>query len=259
MAPGIMNTRARFALVSIVILALVGAIVAGAVALANYGGGPAKATVAGTLLNRPVPSVTLVDQHGRKLTLDAFRGRVVVLAPFLTLCHESCPLTTGAFEQMQREVKQAGLAQQVMFVEVSVDPWRDNPQRLHAFAQLAGIHYTLLTGTLQNLTRLWHFFGVSFFRQPEGKPPDTDWLTGKPLTFDVIHTDALFLIDKQGHERIVDGGMADVDALPATLKRLLSAEGRHDLAHPTPGWTITDATHDIDYLLSTNLLDPSQQ
>ena len=48
-------------------------------------------------------------------------------------------------------------------------------------------------------------------RVPQGKPPDVDWLTHKPETFDVQHTDALFFIDPAGQERIVDEGMPEVD------------------------------------------------
>jgi protein SCO1 len=245
----------RTALMVFAGVAVAAALVAAAVAIQSHQG-TAKGAVAGTLLDRTVPGVPLVDQNGRQVTFASFRGKVVVLAPFLTLCHESCPLTTGAFEQMQREVDQAGLARRVVFVEASVDPWRDTTRRLRAFARLAGIKFTLLTGSQQSLTRLWRYFGVSFFRVPEGKPADTDWLTGKPLTFDVIHTDALFLLDKQGDERIVDGGMVTIDALPARLTRLLSKDGRHDLAHPSPGWTMPDAIRDIAYLLGTTLLDP---
>jgi len=33
---------------------------------------------------------------------------------------------------------------------------------------------------------------------------DTGWLTGKPLTFDVDHSDGLFPIDARGREPIVE-------------------------------------------------------
>jgi protein SCO1/2 len=133
---------------------------------------------------------------------------------------------------------------------VSVDPWRDSPARLRAFARRSDTHFTLLTGTSAELARFWRFFGVAYWRTKEGKPPDTDWLTGKPLTFDVSHTDGLFLLDPRGHERILDVGMADAGAhLPHTLETLLDAQGRADLKHPQPGWTVEQALNDVKRLL----------
>jgi hypothetical protein len=44
------------------------------------------------------------------------------------------------------------------------------------------------------------------------KAPDVDWLTHKPETFDVDHTDAVFFIDPAGQERITNEGMPEVAA-----------------------------------------------
>ena len=37
------------------------------------------------------------NQQGKAVSLAALRGKVVVLAPFLSLCQDECPLVTGAF------------------------------------------------------------------------------------------------------------------------------------------------------------------
>jgi protein SCO1/2 len=118
-------------------------------------------------------------------------------------------LTTSAFEIMQRSVEHAGLGGKVAFAEVSVDPWRDTPARVRAFARLTRAGFHLFTGTRAQFTRFWRFFGVAYWRTPEGTPPDTDWLTHRALTFDVSHTSGLFLLDPEGRERIVDVGMPD--------------------------------------------------
>jgi protein SCO1/2 len=104
----------------------------------------------------------------------------------------------------------------------------------------------------------WRFFGLAYWRTGEGTPPDTDWLTGKPLAFDVSHTDGLFLLDSRGHERIVDVGMPDPGTrLPRSLERLLNAQGRADLARPQPGRTLEQALDDIERLLGHRLLHSS--
>ena len=72
-----------------------------------------------------------------KVTLGP-KGRYVVLAPFLTLCQEECPLTTGVYQELQASVDKAGLGHKVAFVEVNVDPERDTPARLRAYEQRFG-------------------------------------------------------------------------------------------------------------------------
>jgi protein SCO1/2 len=212
-------------------------------------GGTARPPLFGDAVDRVVPPLQLENERGSPTSLASYRGRVIVLAPFLTLCGEVCPLTTGAFEAMQRDVDRAGLGGQVVFAEVSVDPARDTPARLRAFARLAGIRFPLLTGTPVQIARFWRFFGVAYWRTKEGTPPDTDWLTGKPLTFDVSHTDGLFVVDANGRERVLDVGMPAVDKLPPALSRLLDAHGRSDLAHPQAGWTLPQALDDLGRVL----------
>jgi cytochrome oxidase Cu insertion factor (SCO1/SenC/PrrC family) len=210
--------------------------------------------VTGELVARQVPLLPLRNEHGRRTSLAALRGKVVVLTPFLTLCHEVCPLTTGAFEAMQRAVDQAGLGDRVVFAEVSVDPWRDTPARLRAFARLTGVHFELFTGSRRELLRFWHFFGVAYYRTPEGRPPDRDWMTGRPLRFDVSHTDGLFLVDPRGVERIVDVGMPSVRGrLSRTMRRLLNSQGLQNLAHPGPGWSVRQGLDDVGFLLRRRL------
>lgn len=238
-------------------LALTGAAAVAAVAIGTafvLAGRSAPPPLAGEAVDRAVPALPLENESGDRTSLAAFRGKVVVLAPFLTLCHEVCPLTTGAFQVMQRDVDRAGLAGKVVFVEASVDPWRDSPSRLRAFAHMTGTRFALLTGTASQLAGFWRVFGVGYWRSKEGTPPDTDWLTGKPLRFDVTHTDGLFLIDAQGRERIVDVGMPDTGPqLPPALGKLLNAQGRHDVTHPQAGWTVQQALDDLGRLLGRRI------
>jgi cytochrome oxidase Cu insertion factor (SCO1/SenC/PrrC family) len=151
------------------VLLLVGAIAAGVAAAIGARHGQTAPKITGTELNRPTPNVPLLDKDGKQVTLADFRGKVVVLSPVLTLCHEVCPLTTGAFLSMEQAVRKAGLGDRVLFAEISVDPWRDSAARLRAFVRYTGINFTLLTGTQQNLRRFWRFFGVGYFKTPQSK------------------------------------------------------------------------------------------
>ena len=187
---------------------------------------------------RPVPALTLTDQQGKPFSLSAWRGKWVVLAPSMTLCHEVCPMTTATLMELTNDVRLAGLSTQVVVAEATVDPWRDNPARLQAYEKLTGANFQMLTGTQSEIKRLWKFFGVYYARVPQGKPADVDWLTHKPEKFDVGHTDAVFFIDPAGQERIIDEGMARIEGtLSPALHNLLSDQGRQNLTHPQLPWT----------------------
>jgi cytochrome oxidase Cu insertion factor (SCO1/SenC/PrrC family) len=213
------------------------------------GGSSVRPLAAGTRLTPPrqVPPLPLVTAAGRPTSLAAFHGRVVVLSPFLSLCSEVCPLTTGAFMQAAADLRRSGLAGRVVFVEVSVDPWRDSPARLRAFQRL--IHargVVMLTGDMSQLKRFWHFFGVWFARTAEGKPPDVDWWTHRPLRFDVSHTDELAIIGPSGRWQVADLGMPAVrGSLTPALRRLLNRRGLDNLARPQAPWTVAQLLTDL--------------
>ena len=203
---------------------------------------------------RPVPSVPLIDEQGKPFSFSQWRGKWVILAPSMTLCHEVCPLTTGALMELVNDVRLAGLSKRVVIAEATVDPWRDIPYRLRAYKKLTGADFAMLTGTQSEIKQLWKFFGVYYLRVPQGKPPDVDWLTHKPETFDVQHTDAIFFIDPSGQERIVDEGMASVDGqLSPALKNLLSEQGIQNLEHPQFPWTPSEALDDLYFLMNRNI------
>jgi len=185
-----------------------------------HGVRPAAALSRG--IDKPLADVPLIDERGGRTSLAAFRGRYVVLAPSLTLCHEVCPLTTGALTRLQAELGARGLGEKVVVAEATVDPWRDSPARVRAFKRLTGTDIRFLTGTQASIRRLWTQLGVAYARVKD----------------DVTHTDGVFVIDPRGHLRIALTGMPDVGGrLPARLAGLLNAEGRANLRHPAAPWT----------------------
>lgn len=222
----------------VAVVVLAGVVVGLAVALAHG----EKRPLTGVAFDWRVPDVPLRDEQGRSASLADFRGRVVVLAPSLTFCHEVCPITSGALEQVRYDVGRAGLSERVAVVEVSVDPWRDTPSRLRAYRELTGVRFHLLTGARRALTRFWRTFGVAFFPTGSGK------------SFDVSHSDGVFFLDAAGRLRIALVGMPDVHGrLAPRLKRLLERQGLVDLRHPQGGWTVAQALDDLGRLIGHDI------
>ena len=200
------------------------------------------------LLPQSVEQIPLIDDRGQPTDLGAFRGKTVVLADFLTLCQEVCPMTSADMVAVGAAATRAGLGSSVEVIEVTVDPERDTPARLAAYRALfpALANWSLLTGTPADLAALWRALGVAYGRtaEPTGQPAPRDWWTGQALTFDVSHSNIVFFLDPTGHERyLID---ADPDArkatVPATLSTFLNSDGKQNLADPATGsWTPAQA------------------
>lgn len=237
-------------------LALVGVLLAAGWGLRPRGGaaGPeaptSPALAVGAPVDRATPSLGLVDDHGTPTALSSLRGKWVVLAPSMTLCSEVCPITTGTLMTVERRLRHDGLSGRVVVAEATVDPWRDSPARLRAYRRLTGADFRLFTGSQSQIRRLWGFFGVFYQRVAEGRPPDTDWVTHKPETMDVEHTDGLFVLDPAGVERVVVVGTPDAGhQLSAPLRGLLNAQGRQVLAHPRLPWNAAEVVNDLYSLM----------
>jgi cytochrome oxidase Cu insertion factor (SCO1/SenC/PrrC family) len=194
--------------------------------------------VPASLLNLP-----LTDQHGHRTTLASYRGRTVLLVPFLSLCQDVCPLITGNLLQIQQSLAADHAASKVQIIELSVDPGRDTPRRLAAYARLTHASWELVTETPAELRALAKFFGFSYQKVPEEEHASPDWLTGKPLTYDVDHSDNYFVIDPQAFERVVQNAApAFHGSLNPKLRTFLNQLGRQHLAQPPqPDWTPADA------------------
>jgi len=220
--------------------------------------GPPSAS-AGTTEVRAIPASIshepLVDQHGKTVTLASFRGKTVMVVPFLTLCTDVCPLDTGNLLQVEQALRAAHVADKVQIIELSVDPGRDTPQRLAAYAHLTLANWELVTETPAALRAIAGFFGFVYQKVPEDNPPSIDWMTGKPLTYDINHSDGYVLISAQGVQRYSTGAAPDFHGkLAAKLNAFLDQEGRYHLAHPpSTAWTPAIALTSLSWLLGQSV------
>jgi len=139
-----------------------------------------------------VPAVRLTDQDGRKVELrnDVIGDRVVVMGFVYTTCTTVCPVTSALFEQLQTKLGPR-LGSEVRLVSMTVDPVRDTPARLKAYAARhhAGAEWRWLTGDTPTVTRALDAFGAynaDFTQHPamilvlDGRSGDSVRLFGFP-------------------------------------------------------------------------------
>jgi protein SCO1/2 len=158
-----------------------------------------------------VPSYQLVDQDGRTRTPDELRGSVWVADFIFTSCKSVCPVLSAKMVQVQRAIADPRLR----FVSFSVDPERDSPEALHAYAKRWApdeTRWTLLATTKESLAALTK--GMKTLVEPQADPDAT------------VHSAELFLIDAKGQVRglyATDG--ESFEELVPDARRLLAELG----------------------------------
>jgi cytochrome oxidase Cu insertion factor (SCO1/SenC/PrrC family) len=162
---------------------------------------------------KPVSAFRLVDQFGRIFDNSSIAGHDVILAAFHTTCRQTCPLYTGLFLQIQKQ-----LPPSVLLIETTIDPVTDTPDVLRAYAGGIRASWTFLTGDAAALTDFW-------------KPFDVELGSGE------VHRSTLALIDSHGFIRSVYMGAPDVGgSLPSVLADQLDSQGRALLKSRGAGW-----------------------
>lgn len=158
------------------------------------------------------PDFRLTDQFGNAVSLSQFRGHPVVLTFLYTKCPDACPLIADKLHLTLSKLGATSSAQ-VGVLAVSTDPQNDNQQAAYHFSE---IHHLLdqwhfLIGTSAALAPIWSAYHVyAAVATPTASDKNT-----------VDHTIAVYLIDKQGHERVYLGEDFDPNVLVSNLQTLL--------------------------------------
>ena len=157
----------------------------------------------------PAPNFRLIDQFGRPVSLAQFKGKPVVLTFLYTHCPDQCPLTA---EKLHAVMLSLGSdAQRVGVVAVSTDPKRDTTAAALNFSQVHRMqnYWHYLLGTESELSPIWSSYSVYAAPTPTS--------TGGS----VAHTTAVYVIDKQGRERVFFGEDFTSEQLTKDLQILL--------------------------------------
>jgi protein SCO1 len=149
------------------------------------------------------PGFTLSDQHGRRVSLSAYRGRVVALAFVSASGCRACVLVAQQLRGALDELGSAAGGVRAVFVTVA--PRADTPAHVGGFlraASLAG-RAAYLTGTTAALEGVWRAYAVAVPRA-RTHARARGAAAGAPTTPAEAATTVL-LIDRTGAERVVFG------------------------------------------------------
>ena len=166
--------------------------------------GAVIAAVAGFafLLMRPEPSLpeptstalplaaiggpfTLVGADGQPFSSTRLAGKPFAIFFGFTHCPDVCPATLAKLTQLRGALGKGDDAFEIVFV--SVDPERDGPAEVGAYAKLFGTPVIGLTGSPAQIEQVKKQYAVFSAKAP-----------GEGGTYSVDHTASVFLMDRTG-------------------------------------------------------------
>lgn len=127
----------------------------------------------------------LNDSQGRRVGTAHWRGQLVLLYFGYTYCPDVCPTDlasmAAALESLGRQ------ASKVQPVFVTLDPKRDTPSLLSAYAGAFGPRFVALTGTEDEIRRVALAYRVYYEKVP-----------GRAGAYLIDHTSFTYLLDEDG-------------------------------------------------------------
>lgn len=126
---------------------------------------PGTAAMAGPMVGENYfPNVTLTTQDGKQVRFydDLVKGKSVAINIIYTSCTDECPLETARMAEVQRLIG-AHAGKDVQFYSISIDPEKDTPQVLKAYAEKfnVGPGWLFLTGKKEDIKLLTSKLGLS--------------------------------------------------------------------------------------------------
>ena len=154
--------------------------------------------------------MTLRDQDGATVGLDAFRGKPVLVGMFYGRCPSACPLLVSTIQRTLSQLD-PDTAAEVRVLLVSFDPEHDTPEALRAITRERGLdsRWKLASAPDDQVRELAAVLGVQFRKLPDGR---------------FSHTARIVLLDRSGSiDARLDDMTEPVDPLAARARVLSRA------------------------------------
>lgn len=135
------------------------------------------------------------DSRGERLQLRELAGKKQLLGFIYTDCATACPVIVSNLQAVQKVLTPAQQAE-LGFVLVSLTPGRDTPKVLRHFAEHRGLdeHWTLLSGTDDNVRELAMALNIQYLSQADGE---------------ISHSNAITVLDEQGRLLVQQVGLPE--------------------------------------------------
>jgi protein SCO1/2 len=125
-----------------------------------------------------VPNFSLVNQDGKPVRMQNYKGRALLVTFIYTRCPlpDYCPLMSANFAEINRELeKDSALGAKAHLLSITVDPAYDTPKVLRSYGaahtekynEETFRHWELATGDPEEIKRTAQFFGLTYFAEKD--------------------------------------------------------------------------------------------
>jgi len=138
----------------------------------------------------PAPALSLAGSDGKPVSLERFRGKVMLVAFGFSNCGEVCPITLATLAGARRKL--GADAADVQIVYVTVDPERDDAAQMKKFLGSFDPTFVGGVGTRAQIDAATTRWGISSVRK-----------TNADGSYSIGHSSSIYLVDRKGGLRAV--------------------------------------------------------
>lgn len=169
-----------------------------------------------TLLSEPkaLPALDLVNQDGRPLGANFFRGHWTIVFFGFTSCPDICPTTLTTLAQATRQLADLPPLERPRVLLVSLDPERDDPAHLSAYVRFYDPAFLGATGPLPAVAAAAAAFGVPYAKVtlPEGG-------------YTIDHGSGIFIVGPSGGIAAYSSAPHDAATIARDYRKVVAFEG----------------------------------
>ena len=151
--------------------------------------------------NHMVSDFELINQNGKIITQDVYKGKIYVADFFFSSCPTICPIMTNNMAKIQEEFLND---ENIMLLSLSVTPDIDSIPRLREYADKNGVIDTKWNVTTGDKKHIYELARKSYFAVTD---------EGDGGLQDFIHTSNFILVDKNKQIRGIYNGIDNKEIL----------------------------------------------
>ena len=155
---------------------------------------------------------SLTGPEGKTVSLEDFRNKVVLIYFGYTFCPDVCPITLSNLKLIMLDLGEKAEDVQVIFI--SIDPERDNYEKLKKYVPYFHPTFIGLTGSEAEIAAVAKKYQTIFIKQK----------VESEAGYLMAHTDVVLLVDQNGKYRGRYKSKYDLDKLITDIRWLLESD-----------------------------------
>jgi protein SCO1/2 len=147
---------------------------------------------------------TLIDENGSSFNSSSLEGNVLVIGFIFTNCPDQCITVSQNMKYLRDNLNQSN-EENVSFISITVDPWRDSSSLLANYSQSSNYSWPHLTinslelDQLALLEAVWTDFNIGVVLTEEQQNTSG---RDHSVNYEIVHSLDVVMVDKSGIQKV---------------------------------------------------------